>query len=291
MRHTPQLGGRFGPKVAILQQITVLAPVPSLPLLTVVSPGTSGAPLAFARPGPSAGGAVRADDTVDRPRSAADSGFYPKQRTRGCRPAALSLTCGYRSQIFWSGSFYYRLDGIQPLLPAAALARLPEHLRQRCTAFRAPSCGVSRPYHGGNPCPTACMTIAALIAVLMSVADKRLHQHTHNSLAANLPPLLGLESLLFKVLGAGFVLLTLTLAMSGILFSEEIFHKPFQLNHKNLFTLIAWAGVRTTADRTANAGLARTHRSTLDTVGFQPAAAGLYRLEIRSRSAAASTVT
>ena len=35
------------------------------------------------------------------------------------------------------------------------------------------------------------------------------------------------------------MLLTLTLA-SGILFSEEIFHKPFQLNHKNLFTLIAW---------------------------------------------------
>jgi ABC-type uncharacterized transport system permease subunit len=37
-----------------------------------------------------------------------------------------------------------------------------------------------------------------------------------------LPPLLTLEKLLFRLIGAGFVLLTLTIA-SGFLFSEQLF--------------------------------------------------------------------
>ncbi|MFO1381979.1 MAG: cytochrome c biogenesis protein CcsA [Chitinivorax sp.] len=154
--------------------------------------------------------------------------------------SALSLTLWLSVAIFWSGSFYYRLDGIQPLLlPAAALATLAGALTPTLHGFQGAELPAFRAHIMAAILSYSLLTIAALIAVLMSVADKRLHQHTHNSLAANLPPLLGLESLLFKVLGAGFVLLTLTLA-SGILFSEEIFHKPFQLNHKNLFTLIAW---------------------------------------------------
>lgn len=154
--------------------------------------------------------------------------------------SALSLTLWLSVAIFWSGSFYYRLDGIQPLLlPAAALATLAGALTPTLRSFHGIELPAFRAHILAAILSYSLLTIAALIAVLMSVADKRLHQHTRNSLATNLPPLLGLESLLFKVLGAGFVLLTATLA-SGVLFSEEIFHRPFQFNHKNLFTLIAW---------------------------------------------------
>ena len=48
-----------------------------------------------------------------------------------------------------------------------------------------------------------------------------------------------MEHLLFRILWAGFTLLTLTL-MSGMLFSEELFGKALQLSHKTVFALISW---------------------------------------------------
>jgi ABC-type uncharacterized transport system permease subunit len=54
-----------------------------------------------------------------------------------------------------------------------------------------------------------------------------------------LPPLLTMETLLFRIIGVGFVLLTLTLA-SGVVFSEQIFGKAWQFNHKVLFGFISW---------------------------------------------------
>ena len=53
------------------------------------------------------------------------------------------------------------------------------------------------------------------------------------------PPLLTLERYLFRLIGAGFVLLTLALA-SGILFSEEVFGKAATFTHKNIFSVAGW---------------------------------------------------
>jgi ABC-type uncharacterized transport system permease subunit len=59
-------------------------------------------------------------------------------------------------------------------------------------------------------------------------------------LLKNLPPLLTMETVLFRIIGTGFVLLTLTL-ISGSFFSEQIFGKAWQFNHKVLFGFISWA--------------------------------------------------
>ena len=56
---------------------------------------------------------------------------------------------------------------------------------------------------------------------------------------ASLPPLLTMERILFRIIALGFLLLTLTLG-SGMLFSEELFGKPLQFNHKVVFGIIAW---------------------------------------------------
>ncbi len=89
----------------------------------------------------------------------------------------------------------------------------------------------------------ALFTIAALHAGVMSLLEKRLHAHTLNSAVAKLPPLLTLEKLLFNIIGIGFLLLTLTLA-SGILFSEQVFGKPFSFahftQHKTVFAFLSW---------------------------------------------------
>ena len=82
-------------------------------------------------------------------------------------------------------------------------------------------------------------TIAMLHAVLISMVEKRLHQANLPRVLRSLPPLLTMEKLLFRMIGLGFVLLTLTL-ISGVFFSEEIFGKAWQLSHKVIFGLISW---------------------------------------------------
>jgi ABC-type uncharacterized transport system permease subunit len=55
----------------------------------------------------------------------------------------------------------------------------------------------------------------------------------------SLPPLLSMERLLFRIISAGFLLLTLTVG-SGMIFSEELFGRPLQFTHKVVFGILAW---------------------------------------------------
>ena len=48
-----------------------------------------------------------------------------------------------------------------------------------------------------------------------------------------------MEAVLFKILGGGFIFLTLTLA-TGALFSEELFGKPLTFTHKTVFGFMSW---------------------------------------------------
>ncbi|MEW5770500.1 MAG: cytochrome c biogenesis protein CcsA [Pseudomonadota bacterium] len=83
------------------------------------------------------------------------------------------------------------------------------------------------------------LTIAALHAILIALAEKHLHKAVPPKMLANLPPLLTLERLLFRIIQGGFALLTLTV-ISGIGFSEEVFGKAMTLNHKTVFGITAW---------------------------------------------------
>ena len=51
--------------------------------------------------------------------------------------------------------------------------------------------------------------------------------------------MLTLEQLLFRVIGAAFVFLTLTL-LTGIAFSEELFGRALPLDHKTVFAVLSW---------------------------------------------------
>jgi ABC-type uncharacterized transport system permease subunit len=48
-----------------------------------------------------------------------------------------------------------------------------------------------------------------------------------------------MEALLFRILLAAFVLLTLTLA-SGVFFSEQLFGKALTFTHKIVFGILSW---------------------------------------------------
>jgi ABC-type uncharacterized transport system permease subunit len=83
------------------------------------------------------------------------------------------------------------------------------------------------------------LTFAALHALLMAAAERALHRKPTLLRLPDFPPLISMETLLFQIIAAGFLLLTLTL-VSGVLFSEQLFHKAFMFNHKNVFTIVSW---------------------------------------------------
>jgi ABC-type uncharacterized transport system permease subunit len=85
----------------------------------------------------------------------------------------------------------------------------------------------------------ALFTVAAIHALLMASLEKRLHAGELPWGLQGMPPLLRLERLLFQLLFVAFALLTATV-VSGIAFSEELFGRPFQLNHKTVFALLSW---------------------------------------------------
>ncbi|WP_124950094.1 cytochrome C assembly family protein [Sulfuriferula thiophila] len=152
----------------------------------------------------------------------------------------LSMIAGLAILIYWLSSFHSRMEALNaPLAAIAAVAVLaplvlPEaHLlaNTELLAFRLHLLIALLAY--------SLFTIAALHATLMSIVEKRLHHVSNSDMTVNLPPLLTLESLLFRLIGLGFTLLTLTL-VTGVLFSEEIFHKPAEFNHKTVFAVLSW---------------------------------------------------
>jgi ABC-type uncharacterized transport system permease subunit len=142
--------------------------------------------------------------------------------------------------IYWLGSFFYKLEGLQALvLPVAAIAvLLPEVFpavgplpNTASAAFRFHLLIAMLAY--------SLLTIASLHVLLMALVERRLHNGTLPPLLQRLPPLLTMEALLFRIIWAGFVLLTLTLA-SGAVFSEELFGKAARFNHKTVFGVLSW---------------------------------------------------
>lgn len=89
------------------------------------------------------------------------------------------------------------------------------------------------------------LTLAAFHAVLMAVQEASLHTRPGGRLGwfaamvERLPALLTMERLLFRMIGFGFALLTLTV-LSGIVFSEELFGQAMRWDHKTIFTLLSW---------------------------------------------------
>lgn len=81
--------------------------------------------------------------------------------------------------------------------------------------------------------------VATIHALLMLAEEKWLHRGVLPPFLRSLPPLMEMEALLFRILLAAFILLTLTL-VSGLFFSEQLFGKPFTVSHKTVFAIISW---------------------------------------------------
>jgi ABC-type uncharacterized transport system permease subunit len=148
--------------------------------------------------------------------------------------------------LLWVEGMSVRVQALRiPLLPAAAIAcALP-------LAFP----GSEFPLDGSRPLfvphllagtlAYGVLMLAALDALLMATAERALHagggpgRSLFGRWVDDLPPLLALERILFRLILIGFLLLTLTV-LSGVLFAEATFGRPFRLDHKTVFALASW---------------------------------------------------
>ena len=153
---------------------------------------------------------------------------------------ALSVMLWLAIALYWIESFYARMDGLQVLgLPAAAVAAMLPALFSEAHVLANAGSMPFRLHFLMAMLAYSLFTLAALHALLMAAAEKGLHRGRISPLLAGLPPLLTMESLLFRLIHVAFVLLTLTL-ISGVFFSETLFGKALSFNHKTLFAFLSW---------------------------------------------------
>ena len=81
------------------------------------------------------------------------------------------------------------------------------------------------------------LTLASVQAILLAIQDSHLHSRHPGGFIRALPPLQTMESLLFEMIAAGFVLLTFAL-LSGFAFLEDMFAQ--HLVHKTVLSTLAW---------------------------------------------------
>lgn len=81
------------------------------------------------------------------------------------------------------------------------------------------------------------LSISALQALFLALQDYQLHHKRPGWVIQKLPPLQVMENLLFKMIGLGILLLSISL-LSGIIFLKDIFAQ--HLVHKTVLSIVAW---------------------------------------------------
>jgi ABC-type uncharacterized transport system permease subunit len=142
--------------------------------------------------------------------------------------------------IYWLGNLFYSVDGLQAMvMPVAAICAFLPAIFPVSRALPNTELAAFKAHLLISMFAYSLFTIASLHVLLMALLERRLHGGELPSALQKLPPLLTMETLLFRIISAGFVLLTLTLA-SGIVFSEELFGKAMRFNHKTVFGILSW---------------------------------------------------
>ncbi|MEZ2352848.1 inner membrane protein YpjD [Caballeronia sp. RCC_10] len=165
---------------------------------------------------------------------------------------ALSAMFWLGAGIYWIESFFFPLDGLRLLvLPLACVASVLPLVFGGVRVLSYSAAPMFKLHFLIANIAYGLFAIAALHAILMLMLERRLQRmrglamrHSGNNgwLASwldTLPPLLTLEKLLFRLIGAGFVLLTLTL-VSGIAFNEQLVDRALRFDHKTIFAFLSW---------------------------------------------------
>jgi len=153
---------------------------------------------------------------------------------------ALSAVAGMTALFAWLGSLTRSLPGVVVVaLPVAALASWLPFLFANPHRFSFTEEPWAALHIAVALIAYALLIVATMQALMLMGLQKRLHRGLPEPNAGELPPLLTMEQFLFRIVGAGFALLTLTLA-TGIFFSEQLFGKALTYSNKIIFSVLSW---------------------------------------------------
>lgn len=156
-----------------------------------------------------------------------DLGFFPVSVLISLLMVSITLA------LLWRKPLQSLLVFLYPLAALTVLAGLNDE-------------GISKPF---NPDPGvlthvalsvtaySLFTLAGCQSILVYIQNRALKQSHNSMLIRHLPPLQTMEALLFELLRAGLILLTLAI-FTGLFFIEDLFAQ--HLAHKTLFSLLSW---------------------------------------------------
>ncbi|MDF0606491.1 cytochrome c biogenesis protein CcsA [Neisseriaceae bacterium TC5R-5] len=152
----------------------------------------------------------------------------------------LALMAWMMLLIYWTCSFFYRVEGLQLFMMPLAMLTL---------AFAQVLPGQHIMHNVYNPAlilhilmsllAYSLFAISALIAIMMLFLERALHGKHNSTLTQQLPPLLSLEKMMFQVIRVGFLLLSISL-LTGVVFSKELLGYAASLSHKTVFAILSW---------------------------------------------------
>jgi ABC-type uncharacterized transport system permease subunit len=160
-------------------------------------------------------------------RGALDLRFYDALSVMACVIAALTLLVNLSRPVAGLGIFIFPLSALLLAIDVyAAPSTVPQvmdwqiklHVTFALLAFSV-------------------LSIAAVLAILLAIQESALRRSHFGHWLRALPPLTVTEILLFRLIGAGFALLTLTL-FTGIVFVDNLFGQ--HLVHKTVLSIVAW---------------------------------------------------
>jgi ABC-type uncharacterized transport system permease subunit len=153
---------------------------------------------------------------------------------------AVSVMMWLATLAYWLEGFRARVESLLPIvLGLTAGAVMLPLLFSRTHALEHAGTLAFRLHFLAAMLAYSLFTLSALHAVLMGFVERRLHRRAPGSVRLQLPPLLTLEALVFRMVTVAFVLLTIAVG-SGVVSSESIYGRPFSFDHKTIFALLSW---------------------------------------------------
>lgn len=155
-----------------------------------------------------------------------DLHFYPALSLVGLGMAALTTLTGAGGRMAALGVVVFPIGAVVLALHAFVGRELPEALDWRLQL------------HAGLALLAyATLAIAALLALMLGVQERTLRRRQFHGWLRALPPLVELETLLFRTITAGFLLLSGAL-LTGVLFVEDLLAQD--LMHKTVLSVLSW---------------------------------------------------
>lgn len=152
--------------------------------------------------------------------------------------SALSLVSLMILLVLLAGMLRYRVLEILPLaLPGAAFMMLHKLVISPEPVALETGSAMLDLHVTASLISYSLLSIAAVTALFIAMLHNLLHRHKGAVLIEILPPLVVMENMLFKMIAAGWIILSISLA-TGFFFVDNLFAQ--HLAHKTFLSIISW---------------------------------------------------